>query len=386
MSHSWKLSHFFAGFSAVLVGYTSSVVIVMQAALTAGATQGQLESWLLVLGLIMGVSSIGLSWWYKTPILTAWSTPGAAFLVANAGSYTLGEVIGACVIVGVFTVISGFIRPLNHWLQNLPASLSTAMLAAILLPFCIKGFSAASQYSDLFLILLAIYLTVKAMWPKYTMASLLFVTLIYALFYGFFDQPIRLTFSTWQWMTPTFDGLAILNLALPLYLLTMLSQNLPGIAMVRQFDFSLSVKPVLVTMGLLNATTACLGGFSINLAAISAALCLNQDVDQDASQRYRSVIWAGVFYLLAGVFATTVVSVFTQLPSGVTVMLASFALLGTLLMCLTQAFQNEVYREAALVTFLVILSGINVAGVSATLWGLMAGGLVLQVSKRHKQQ
>ncbi len=385
MSHSWKLSHFFAGFSAVLVGYTSSVVIVMQAALAAGANPEQVESWLLVLGLIMGVSSIGFSWWYKVPILTAWSTPGAAFLVANAGNYSLHQVIGACLFAGVLTVISGFIRPLHHWLQNLPASLSTAMLAAILLPFCIKGFSAASQYSDLFLILLVTYFAIKAVLPKYTMASLLLVTLIYALFNHFFDQPIQLTFSTWQWMTPTFDGLAILNLALPLYLLTMLSQNLPGIAMVRQYHFSLPVKPVFVSMGLLNTTTASLGGFSINLAAISAALCLNEDVDKEASQRYRSAIWAGVFYLFAGVFATTVVSIFTQLPQGVTVMLASFALLGTLMMCLSQAFQHQDYREAALVTFLVILSGVNVAGVSATLWGLIAGGLVLQASKWKKR-
>lgn len=374
------LSHLTAGFTAVLVGYTSSVVIVMQAAAAAGASAAAIESWLLTLGVLMGVTSIGYSWYYKTPILTAWSTPGAALLVTAAAQYSLPTVMGGFVVSGLLIFITGLIKPLADALQRIPAPLATAMLAAILLPICVQAFTPMTTMPRIFALMFVSYLVTKKFLPKYTMLILLLLGLVsaYLIAPASTNMP-DLTLATPVWTTPEFQFEAILTIAVPLYLVTMLSQNLPGITLLRSYHYEVPVKPVLLGTGLSNALLAPLGGFSINLAAITAAICMNEEVDEDQQQRYRAVLWAGGFYILAGLLATSVVALFLSFPQEITQMLAGFALLGTLLMCLQTSFQSKGYLEPALLTFLVTLSGVALFGISAPLWGLLIGGLYLRL-------
>lgn len=385
MKKLFSLSHFTAGFTAVLVGYTSSVVIIIQAATTAGASPAQIESWLLVLGVSMGLTSAVYSWFYKTPILTAWSTPGAAMLVSSANQYELTVVIGAFVITGILIFLTGLVTPLSRALERIPPQLGTAMLAAILLPFCLKGFETISSTPILFLCMFVGFLLAKKHVPKYVMLVLFIIGVICTVILGSPAlKTIELSVATPVWVMPKFDISSMLNIAIPLYLVTMLSQNLPGIAMMKSYQYKPPVKSILVGTGLTNILFAPLGGFSINLAAISAAICMTKDVDSDRSQRYRAAIWAGFFYVVAGVFATTVVALFLSLPQEVIQILAGFALLGTLLMSLQTAFKDEKYRESALFTFLITLSGINFLGVGSTLWGLLVGILYLRLMNASK--
>ncbi|ALR15933.1 benzoate/H(+) symporter BenE family transporter [Vibrio natriegens] len=383
MKKLFNLSHLSAGFTAVLVGYTSSVVIIIQAATSASATPSQIESWLLALGVTMGLTSIAYSWFYKTPILTAWSTPGAAMLVIASQQYELPVVIGSFVVSGVLILLTGLISPLSRALERIPSQLGTAMLGAILLPFCLGSFQAVSSAPITFLIMFAGFLLAKNTIPRYAMLVLLILGVVCAVAVEDATLNIEeLSIAQPMWVTPGLDLGAILNLSIPLYIITMLSQNLPGIAMMKSYQYDTPVKPILMGTGITNILSAPFGGFSVNLAAISAAICMTPEVDSDKTQRYRAVIWAGVFYLIAGVFATTVVAIFLSLPDEVTKILAGFALLGTLMMCLQSAFHDEGYRESALFTFLITLSGISFLGVSATLWGLLVGIMHLRLT--HK--
>ncbi|WP_331283188.1 benzoate/H(+) symporter BenE family transporter [Vibrio sinaloensis] len=379
------LSHITAGFTAVLVGYTSSVVIIIQAATASGASASQIESWLLALGITMGVTSIGYSWYYKMPILMAWSTPGAAILVSSASQYSLPALVAAFAVTGLLIFVTGLISPLSKALQHIPSPLATAMLAAILLPFCVKAIEPVMTMPIIFGAMFSAYLVSKRFVPKYTMLILLLI----GLFFAFqLDEAAlsasALTLAKPNWVTPQFDLSAILNISIPLYIVTMLSQNLPGIAMMRSYHYQAPVKPILLGSGIINLLSAPFGGFSLNLAAISAALCMTEDVDRDKNVRYKAVLWAGGFYLVAGILASSVVALFVSLPLQITHMLAGFALLGTLLMCLQTAFQSDDLREPALLTFLVTLSGVSLLGISSTLWGLLVGGLYVFIMGKRK--
>lgn len=379
------VSHIAAGFTAVLVGYTSSLVIIMQAATAAGATPSQIESWFLALGIVLGLTSIAYSWCYKTPILTAWSTPGAAVLIGSVGQYELPVVIGSFVFSGFLIFVTGLISPISSAIQRIPASLATAMLGAILMPFCIQAFKPVTTMPEIFLCIFLAFITAKRIIPKYTMLILLIVGLACAYFLDSTALSTSdLSFAQPNWVTPEIKFSAILNISIPLYLVTMLSQNLPGIAMMRSYQYDAPTKPILIGTGLSNIVSAPFGGFSVNLAAISAAICLTEEVDSDKSKRYLAVIWAGVFYILAGLLATSIVSIFLSFPVEISQMLAGFALLGALLMCLANTFGQDDYREPALMTFLVTISGISFLGVSSTLWGLIVGWLFLMLKPSNK--
>ncbi|WP_413282414.1 benzoate/H(+) symporter BenE family transporter [Vibrio sp. MA40-2] len=385
MKKRFNLSHLTAGFTAVLVGYTSSVVIIIQAATAAGASPVQIESWLLALGISMGITSVVYSWFYKMPILTAWSTPGAAMLVSSVDQYELNVVIGAFVMTGLLIFLTGLITPLSKMLERIPPQLGTAMLGAILLPICLKGFETITNTPMIFLFMFSGFLLAKKYIPKYVMLVLLIIGVMCAVPVGNSDlATAELSVAEPIWITPNFELSAVINISVPLYLITMLSQNLPGIAMMKSYQYRPPVKPLLLGTGLTNILFAPFGGFSVNLAAISAAICMTQEVDSDKTQRYRSVLWAGLFYIIAGIFATTVVTIFLSLPQEITQILAAFALLGTLLMCLHTAFKDENYREPALFTFLITFLGISILGVSSTLWGLLIGLLYIRMNSPSK--
>lgn len=381
---AFNINHVSAGFTAVLIGYASAAIIVIQGATALGATESQIESWLLSLGLIMGLSSIGLSWWFKTPILTAWSTPSAALLVGIGSAYDMPTAIGAFMLAAIATVITGLIRPVCRAIEHIPPALGSAMLAAILLPFCLSAFNVAKSEPLYFTIMFVCLVGCKLYAPKASMYVLLGVGLVLAISAGAFSTlQIDSVLATGEFTQPKFDISVAINLAIPLYLVTMLSQNLPGLTLLQSFGYKAPVKPVLVTTGVINIIAAPFGGFSVNLAAISAAVCMNNDVDEAPTARYKAAMWAGVFYIIAGLFASSVVTLFLALPNAIAALLAGFALIGTLLMCLQNAFSHVQSRDAALFTFLICLSGFSLLGINAILWGLLAGLVYLKLMPKQ---
>lgn len=369
-----NLSHIGAGFTAVIIGYASAAIIVIQAASALGASESQIESWLFTLGIVMGLTTLGLSWWFKMPILTAWSTPSAALLVGVGQVYDMPTAIAAFMIASVATIITGLIRPVCRAIETIPGALGSAMLAAILLPFCLGAFNVANSQPIYFAVMFLCLVGCKLVAPKITMYVLLTVGIVLAFIVGAFnDVHLNAELASAQFTEPSFNLAVAINLAIPLYLVTMLSQNLPGLTLLHTHNYKAPIKPILVTTGVVNFLSAPFGGFSLNLAAISAAVCMNDEVDSAPEQRYKATLCAGFAYLGAGLFSSVVVSLLLALPKEIASLLAGFALLGTLLLCLHNAFANATSREAALLTFLIALSGVSLFGVNAILLGLLVG-------------
>ena len=374
MTFSFKASHISAGLTAVLVGYSSAVIIVLEAATASGANAEQAISWLVALGIGMGVTCIGLSWYYKMPVVTAWSTPGAVFLIGSTQQHTLSTVTGALVLAGVFAFLTMQLRFMVRLLERLPTSLCAAMLAGLLLPFCLRIFSLGINQPEYLLIFLLVYLCVIRLFPQYVMLSLLCVSIAICGWLGLFNN------VTWQaptliFVKPEFTVLAMFELAIPLYLITMLSQNLPGIAILHSYGYRPSSRVIVSVPSLLQVFAAPFGGFTFNLAAITASLCMSEGVDSNANRRYWAGIWAGIGYVGLGVMAASVVTLFGLFPPAVTALLAGFALIGTLLSNMVTMLKNDKYHLPAMITFLCCASGISVFGVGAAVWGLLLGGL-----------
>lgn len=368
------LPHLVAGFIAVLVGYTSSVVLIIQAAGAAGADAAQTASWLWALGIGMGLSCISLSFYYRTPILTAWSTPGAALLITSLGQFTLAEAIGAFLLSSLLITLCGLTGWFERLMKQIPASLATAMLAGILLRFGLDLFKITPQDPLLIGVLLLGFIAARHLWPRYTMVVVLAAGILLC---GMRGQ-LQLGGLGWQlaspvWINPSFSLDALFGIALPLFIVTMTSQNMPGIAILRAHDYSVSSSSLIGWTGILGAVLAPFGGFAFNLAAITAAICMGKEVDQDPSRRWAAPVWAGGFYLLSGIFGATVVTLFNGFPPTLVTAIAGFALLGTIGNSLHAALQRDDEREAALLTFLITASGISLLGVGAACWGLLTG-------------
>jgi benzoate membrane transport protein len=382
----FNFAHFAAGLTTVLIGYSSSVAITIQAATAAGANAEQIISWLTALGFAMGITTIGLSYRYKLPIVTAWSTPGAAMLIGIASGHTLPELTGAFIVTGIFIVLTGFIRPLCQLIERIPTPLATAMLGAIILPFCVKAFIPLMDDTGLFATMFICFVVCKRFCPSLTMSALLVVGIFYVVLNGHTIGTIDLSIAKLTWVTPEWRLATLINVSIPLYIVVMLSQNLPGIAMLKSYGYSSPTKPILISTGAVNVALAPIGGFSLNLAAISAAICMNEQVDKDTSQRYKAAIWAGVFYLIAGLWAAAVVTLFLSLPNALMAMLAGLALLGTLLMCMKTAFSDTPYQEAALITLLIGLSNITFLGLNSIMWGLIIGLTYFWTQQKYSQK
>lgn len=376
------LSHITAGLTAVIVGYSSAVVLVIKAAQASGADAGMIVSWLLMLGLGMGITCIGFSWFYKVPVVTAWSTPGAAFLIGAAGGFSLAEVIGAFVIAALLALIAARSRFITTQIERIPPAVSSAMLAGILLPVCLGIFSDAPEHPLLVVIFISVYLLGTVWFPRYSMLILLAVALVAGMWEA--GEPAMAFEWAWPvpvWVAPAFTLSATVSLAVPLFLITLLSQNLPGIAILKSYDYHPDVRQVLSGVYVVNLITAPFGGFALNLAAITAAICMGENAGTDRQQRYKAGIMAGAGYLLFGVLASLVVYLFSQMPLVVVHLLAGLALFSTLQASLIKALDDQAHRKAALLTFLCCASGITVAQLGAPVWGLLAGLCVLGLDK-----
>jgi len=370
-------SHITAGFIAVLVGYSSSAVLVFQAAKAAGASPAEISSWLWALGLGMGVSSIGLSLYYKTPLLTAWSTPGAALLTGSLVGLSLAESVGVFIFSSFLIMVCGYSGYFERLMHKIPLPLAGAMLAGILLSFGIELFKGLESNVVLVGAMLLAYVCIKPLWPRYCLLGVLLVGLSIALLQGELDgQLLELKIASPIWTAPEFNLQSMLGVGIPLFVITMASQNIPGVAVLRAHGYQAPVSAAVGGTGLLGVLMAPFGGFAYNLAAITAAICMSKDAGADPKQRYMASVWGGCFYALAGIFAASIASLFAAFPEALIIAVAGLALLPTIANSLALAVNEEGSREAALVTFLLCLSGLDFLGVHSAFWGLVAGILV----------
>ena len=378
----FSISSIAAGFVAVLVGLTSSVVIVFQAARAAGATPEQAGSWLWALGLGMGATTIGLSLLYKAPILTAWSTPGAALLITSVAGVTLQEATGAFVLTGLLIVAAGASGVFERLIDRIPAALAAALLAGVLLRFALNGFAAAQTRPALVLSMAGVYILARRLTPRYAVLSALavglLVTWIERLF-GTLDLPSGLTRPVW--VTPHFSVSAVIGVALPLFIVTMASQNVPGVAALHAHGYRPPISPIIATTGVATTVLAPFGGYTFNLAAITASICLGREAHPDPRRRYTAAVAAGGFYIVVGLFGAAVAGVLAAFPSELVVGIAGLALLGTIGNGLAAALLGERQRDAALITFLVTASGVTLLSIGSAFWGLVAGVLVTAVGR-----
>ena len=380
----FALPHLVAGFIAVMVGYTSSVILIIQAATAAGADATQLASWLWTLGIGMGISCIGLSFYYRIPVLTAWSTPGAALLITSLGNFTLAEAIGAFVISSLLITLCGISGWFDRLMRHIPAPLAAAMLAGVLLRFGLDLFRVAPQDPLLLGTLLLAFLLGRHLWPRYTMVLVLAMGITLCALRG----DLQLDTLHWQlaspvWTWPSFSFDALFGIALPLFIVTMTSQNMPGITILRAHGYQPATSSLITWTGLTGLLLAPFGGYAFNLAAITAAICMGKDVDPDAHRRWPAAVWAGGFYLLTGCFGASVATLFTAFPATLITCVAGLALLGTIGSSLHTALQQDEAREAALLTFIITASGISLLGVGAACWGLLVGVILHQVNQRR---
>lgn len=384
----FALPHLVAGFIAVMVGYTSSVILIIQAATAAGADTAQVASWLWTLGIGMGVSCIGLSLYYRIPILTAWSTPGAALLITTLGNFTLAEAIGAFVISSLLITLCGISGWFDRLMKHIPAPLAAAMLAGVLLRFGLDLFKVAPQDPLLLGTLLLTFLLGRHLWPRYTMVLVLGVGMLICSVRGDLQMGTlhwQLASPVWTW--PAFSLDALFGIALPLFIVTMTSQNMPGIAILRAHDYQPATSSLISWTGLTGLLLAPFGGYAFNLAAITAAICMGKEVDPDTKRRWPAAVWAGCFYLVTGCFGATVAALFSAFPATLVTCVAGLALLGTIGSSLHSALQEDEAREAALLTFIITASGISLLGIAAACWGLLIGLAIYQFqSYRQRNQ
>ncbi|QDQ28423.1 benzoate/H(+) symporter BenE family transporter [Chitinimonas arctica] len=376
MSRMIPLPALAAGFITVLVGYTSSAAIIFQAAKSAGATPAELASWLMALGFAMGISCIGLSLRYRMPISTAWSTPGAALLVTSLAGYSMAEAIGAFVFSAVLILLSGVTGWFERAMRHIPLSIAAAMLAGVLLKFGMNVFTAMQTQFGLVLAMFLTYLLFKRYLPRYAVVAVLLVGSGLAAWLGLIRfEALSLTVATPVWTTPVFNWKALVGVGLPLFIVTMASQNIPGVAVLRSSGYTPPVSALVSWTGLLNLLLAPFGCFALNLAAITAAICAGREAHEDPAQRYRASVAAGGFYLLLGLLGGSVGALFAAFPAALVLAIAGIALFGAISSGLALAMREENQREAALITLLVTASGISLAGIGSAFWGLLAGGL-----------
>ncbi|MEH6813144.1 MAG: benzoate/H(+) symporter BenE family transporter [Motiliproteus sp.] len=383
MKAAFSLSYISAGFVSVLVGYTSSAVIIFQAAASAGASAAEISSWLWALGIGMGLTSIGLSLRYRTPVLTAWSTPGAALLVTGLSESTLAEAVGIFIFCsGLITVcgVSGWFEKL---MRHVPKQLAAAMLGGVLLQFGLNLFGVLESQLLLVGLMLATYLLIRHSLPRYVIPLTLAVGVGMAYWQGQLQlEALDWTLSRPVWITPDFSLQALIGVGIPLFIVTMASQNVPGIAALRANGYQVPASPLIAWTGFTGVVLAPFGGFAFNLAAITAAICMGKEAGVDPHKRYFASVWAGFFYLLTGLFGATVAGLFAAFPSELVMAIAGLALLGTIGNSLAASLTEESGREAALLTFLITASGVTLAGIGSAFWGLVIG-LIAYHLQRH---
>jgi len=383
-----------AGFVAVLVGFTSSVAIVFQAALAFGAAPALISSWMWALGLGMGLCTLVPSLVLRKPVMVAWSTPGAAVLATAgaAGGFSMAQAVGAFMVCAALITLVGATGWFERVMDRIPIAIANGLLAGVLARFGLQAFSAAQTDTALVVVMLLTYLLGKRWLPRYAVPlTLLIATMYVAANQDFSWAGVHFELAIPVFTEPHFTWAATVSLALPLFVVTMASQNLPGVAAISAAGYrgqagqpGIPISRVITLTGLVTLVLAPFGAFALCLSAITASICMGREAHADPDKRYTAAVSCGALYILMGVFGAAITGVLTAFPKELVAAIAGLALLGTMGGALASALRDELHREAALITFLVTLSGVVVAGIGSAFWGVIVGSVALWIQRAGK--
>ena len=363
-----------AGLISVIVNYGGTFILVFQAAKAAGLSPELTASWVWSVSIGVGLSGLYLSWRYREPIITAWSTPAAAFLVTALATTPYGEAVGAYMVSAAAFVALGLSGYFDKVIRLIPPGIASGLLAGILLQFGIGAFGGAGVDPLLVGLLIVAYLVMKRFHARYAVVGILVLGLAFLLAQGRVDLAgLKLEFAAPVFTRPEFSLNALLSVALPLFLITLTGQYMPGMLVLRNDGFKTSADPIVTATGLGSLIMAPFGSHAFNIAAITAAIATGREAHEDPTKRWVAGIAAGCFYVLVGVFGVTLAAVFMAFPAAFITTLAGLALLGTIGGALANAMADPASREAALITFLASAANIKLLGVGGAFWGLVIG-------------
>jgi benzoate membrane transport protein len=387
----FSLQSLIMGLLVAFVGFAGSFAVVLQGLKGVGATDAQAASGLMALSIAMGVCGVALSLWRKMPISIAWSTPGGAFLASSGvpeGGFSV--VIGAFLICGVLIVIAGLFRPLSRAVANIPPALANAMLAGVLVGLCFAPVKAVG-FNPLFGLAIVVAYFLAGAWNRLAATPAALLAFILVIVFGIeipdgaFSGVLARAIPSPEWVTPGFSLSSLISIAIPLFIITMASQNITGIAVLKVNGYEPNPGPIFAVTGLFSILSTPFGGHGVNLAAITAAMCAGEDAHSDRSRRYWAAIVAGVAYVVLGLFAGAVTAFVALAPKILIEAVAGLALIGAFSGSVMGAFRDAESREAAAVTFLTAASGVSFGGISGAFWGLLAGGAVMALSRVVKR-
>ncbi|MHC0018484.1 benzoate/H(+) symporter BenE [Acinetobacter pittii] len=374
LKNDWSISATVAGFLAVLISYSGPLIIFFQAAQRAHVSTDMMVSWIWGISIGAAVSGIYLSIKYKTPVITAWSAPGTALLVTLFPNVSLNEAVAAYITSAIVIFLIGITGYFDKLLKWIPQDVAAGMMAGILFQFGIGLFTASDSMPFIVFSMLIVFLIAKRLMPRYTMIWVLAAGVLLSLILGKMN-PVDVSFSLAipQWISPEWTWNSTLNLAIPLILVSLTGQFLPGMAIMKLSGYDTPAKPIITVTSIASLAVACVGGITIVLASITAALCMGKDAHELKEKRYIAGIANGIFYILGGLFAGSIVMLFSLLPKELVAALAGLALLGAIATNISVAMKNDNQRDAALITFLATASGMHFLGLSSVFWGICIG-------------
>ncbi|MFV5376411.1 benzoate/H(+) symporter BenE [Acinetobacter calcoaceticus] len=374
LKNDWSISATVAGFLAVLISYSGPLIIFFQAAQRAHVSTDMMVSWIWGISIGAAVSGIYLSIKYKTPVITAWSAPGTALLVTLFPNVSLNEAVAAYITSAVVIFLIGITGYFDKLLKWIPQDVAAGMMAGILFQFGIGLFTASDSMPFIVFSMLIVFLIAKRLMPRYTIIWVLAAGVLLSLILGKMN-PVDVSFSLAipQWISPEWTWNSTLNLAVPLILVSLTGQFLPGMAIMKLSGYDTPAKPIITVTSIASLAVACVGGITIVLASITAALCMGKDAHELKEKRYIAGIANGIFYILGGLFAGSIVMLFSLLPKELVAALAGLALLGAIATNISVAMRNDSQRDAALITFLATASGMHFLGLSSVFWGICIG-------------
>ncbi|WP_386081083.1 benzoate/H(+) symporter BenE family transporter [Vreelandella sp. F11] len=373
-----------AGFVAVLVSYSGPLAIFFQAAQSAEISNAMMTSWVWAISIGAAVSGILLSLWLKVPVVTAWSAPGTALLVALFPGLSLNEAVGAYLSAAMIIFVIGVTGSFDRIIQMIPPGIASAMMAGILFQFGVGVFVSLESVPALAIGMLIAYLLFKRLTPRYSLVLLLVVGIVLAVILeGANLEGVSVQLAQPQFIRPEWTWNATLSLAIPLVLVSLTGQFLPGMAIMRSSGYSTAAKPIVTVASLTSFFTAFFGGITTVIAAITAAICTSKEAHEDPDKRYVAGVANGVFYLIGGIFAGTIVSLFTSLPGEFVAVLAGLALIGAIASNISAFAVEKSHLEASVITFIATASGVSFLGLGSAFWGVVVGALAYNLLHRR---
>jgi benzoate membrane transport protein len=380
LKNDWSVSAVAAGFLAVLISYSGPAVIFFQAADVANVSGEMIASWIWGISIGAAVSGIFLSWTLRVPVITAWSAPGTALLVTLFPTITLNQAVGAYITAAVIIFLIGVSGSFDRIMRRIPPGIAAGMMAGILFQFGVNAFKSATTMPTLTFGMVIAYVVFRRLVPRYSIVLVLASGVILAMLLGTTNiSGLELQLTTPVFITPEWTWGTTLSLALPLVLVSLTGQFLPGMAILHLSGYRTPARPIIAATSLASFGVAFFGGITIVVAAITAALCTGKDAHEDPAKRYVAGIANGVFYLIGGTFAGTIVMVFTALPKEFIAVLAGLALIGAIASNITAVVREEDHREASVITFLATASGMSFLGLGSAFWGVVIGGFAYLV-------